>query len=118
MTRTSFIRILKIGVSSIAIIIIIAYALWRSLSYARGPHIIIQEPSDWAIISSSSVIVRGRVERANSIYLNGKPIFIDEMGVFSESILVFPGLNLITVIAHDQFDREIEEKIRLTGISP
>lgn len=117
MTRTSFIRLLKIASSSLAVLIVIAYALWRSLSYARGPHITIFEPSDWALVASTSITIRGRVERANAIYLNGSPIFIDETGAFAEPILVFPGLNLIAVTAKDQFDRKVEEHLRLTGVS-
>lgn len=114
-TRTSFLRLLKIGSAVLIILIIIAYALWRSLAYARGPHITIIEPLDGASISATTTIVRGSVERANNITLNGRAITIDEKGNFNETIIVFPGSNIITLEARDQFERRVEMELRLFG---
>ncbi|MEN9524465.1 MAG: hypothetical protein RL536_534 [Candidatus Parcubacteria bacterium] len=112
-TRTTFIRILKIGSAVLIILVIIAYALWRSLAYARGPHINIIEPVDGASISASTTVIRGNVERANNITLNGRTVTIDELGNFSEIIIVFPGINIITLDAKDQFERMVETQLRL-----
>jgi hypothetical protein len=112
-TRTTFLRNLKIGSTIVIILIIVAYALWRSFAYARGPHITITEPLNFSSINSTTTQVIGRVERANTITLNGKPITIDEQGNFNEIIVLFPGTNILTIKAHDQFDRTVQKEIRV-----
>lgn len=114
MTRSTLLRIIKIASVSIAIGLIVAYASWRSLEFARGPHISIYEPSDWASIHATTTLIRGRVERAHKISLNGRPILIDEAGNFSEIVTVFPGMNIWTFEAEDRFDRKIAETIRVS----
>lgn len=93
--------------------IIIAYALWRSFSYARGPHITIIEPRNHSSTASTTIQVVGRVERANQITLNGKAITIDEQGNFNETVVIFSGANILTLVAHDQFNRTVSEQVRV-----
>ena len=115
-TRTTFLRLIKISSGILIVLLIAAYALWRSLNYARGPHIIITSPTNGASISASTTIIRGQVERANDISLNGKAITIDEHGNFSETIIIFTGTNILTFVAHDQFKRTVQEQIRVLGL--
>lgn len=97
----------------IVVLLIVAYALWRSLNYARGPAIILTEPQDFTSVTSTTTHVVGRVERANNITLNGRAITIDEQGNFDETIVVFPGTNILTLEAKDQFERKITTQIRV-----
>lgn len=112
-TRTTFLRIIKVGSAILIVLLIIAYALWRSLAYARGPQITILEPTNYASITSSTTHVIGRVERANVITLNGKAITIDEQGNFNETIIVFPGTNILTFEARDQFSRTVKKQVQV-----
>ena len=116
LTRTTFLRLIKISSGILIVILIATYALWRSLNYARGPHIIVTSPLDGSSVSASTTIIRGRVERSNDISLNGKAITIDEQGNFSETIIVFPGTNIITLEVRDQFKRSVREQIRVLGL--
>ncbi|MEN9913121.1 MAG: Glucodextranase, domain [Candidatus Parcubacteria bacterium] len=114
MTRTSLLRILKIGASILLVLIVAGYSIWRSSDYARGPRINITDPLNWSSIQASTTPIHGIVERAHIVTMNGKPVSIDEAGNFSEIIIVFPGTNLITFIAKDQFGRSVEERLILT----
>jgi hypothetical protein len=116
MRRSSFLRLIRAIAVILAVALIVAYAVWRSLSYARGPNIVIIEPPDGATIVASTVAIRGRVDRVNGLLLNGNPIFIDERGNFSETVVVFPGMNTITFVAHDRFERTTEARLRLFGL--
>ena len=60
-------------------------------------------------------MIKGVVERAKNMLLNGNEINIDEKGDFSETIIVFPGINLITLTAKDQFGRSAIQLITLVG---
>lgn len=113
MTRTSLLRTLKIAAAVIVVLGVLAYALWRSLDYGRGPSIIVEEPSDWSSTSTSTIVVRGRIERANFISLNGSPLAIDERGNWSNTIVLFPGTNITTLEARDRFDRTVRLDVHI-----
>jgi len=115
MTRTTFIRRLKIIGTTLAIALIVAFAIWRSLDYARGPHITITEPINGGTVMEKTVTIKGKVERSILLLLNGNKTNIDEQGHFSEEIIVFPGINRISLVAKDQFDRSTEERLTLVG---
>jgi hypothetical protein len=110
-TRTTSLRAIRITITTLVIILIVAYALWRSLAYARGPSITLSAPLNYSSINSSTTHVIGRVERANTITLNGKAVTIDEQGHFDETIIVFPGTNILTLEARDQFNRTVKEQV-------
>lgn len=115
MTRSKFIRTLRIVATIGVILLVAAYAGWRSLPYARGPVITVFEPVAGSTISSSTAVVIGRAERINSLALNGHPLSVDEEDNFRDVIVIFPGLNVITLSASDQFGRSISKEIRIWG---
>lgn len=109
-------KIIKTGGITLLVIVITAYAIWRSLNYARGPEIIITSPIDGSGIISSTTIITGKVERAVNVSLNNKDINIDEEGNFKETLIIFKGNNILTFKATDQFERSVEEQLVLYGI--
>ncbi len=114
-TRTSLLKYIKILAAIIIAGIIIAYAIWRSFNYARGPHIDIFEPTNGSAVASTSTTIKGQAKRINNLTLNGNPILIDEQGNFSEVIIVFPGTNRITIIGNDQFGRNTQTLMEIIG---
>jgi hypothetical protein len=115
LTRTSLLRLIRILAAVVIAGTIVAYAIWRSLNYARGPHIDIFEPVNGSSVASATTTVRGISERINNLTLNGNPIFIDEEGHFSEVIIVFPGINRLTIAGRDQFGRETSTLLEIVG---
>ncbi len=91
------------------------YAISRSFQYTRGPSITIFQPSDWTTIGASITDIEGRVDRVNVLKLNGQAISMDEQGHFKETITIFPGSNIITLHAEDQFGRSIETLLHING---
>ena len=114
-TRTAFIRMLRLLGIVIVAIIIIAYATWRSLNYAKGPRIDISEPANGATINDTSITIKGRVERADHLFLNSNPLSVDEQGDFTDTLIIFPGTNIITLVAQDQFGRSTQTELDLYG---
>ena len=62
---------------------------------------------------SSLAIVSGNAEKAVYITLNGREIFIDKEGNFSESIIILPGFSIITLNARDKFGKTAEKKFQV-----
>lgn len=62
---------------------------------------------------SPLTIVSGKAEKAIYLSLNGREIFIDKKGNFSESIAVLPGFSVITLSAEDKFGKTAEKKFEM-----
>ncbi len=114
-TRSATLHLLRtIGIALI-VIILLSYIVWRSLDYIRGPRITIFEPAQHISLATSTVMVHGQAERINTITFNGSPLSIDETGKFNHIAIVFPGLNIFTIVAKDVFGREIRSELRIVG---
>jgi hypothetical protein len=118
LTRTRFRRVIRVTGVALVCVAIIGYVSWRSLPYARGPHIDVFEPVDGSAISGPTIDVIGRAERVASLFLNGSLISINEQGGFKETLIVFPGVNTLTLRATDQFGRGTEARIEIFGTTP
>ncbi len=115
MTRTTLIRYIKfLGVFAFAGLII-AFAISRSLNYVRGPEIEIFWPENGTTATTSTITMNGQVLRVNKLFLNGDMIATDENGLWKKTLIIFPGLNKITILAEDQFGREIRKELDIVG---
>lgn len=64
-------------------------------------------------VDSSLAVVKGRAEKATHLTLNGREIFIDKEGNFSESIAMLPGFSVVTLNAKDKFGKTAEKKFEI-----
>lgn len=117
LTRTTTLRLIRYGIISILAALIVTYAIWRSFNYARGPQIEIVSPRDGSSATTSVMRIEGRAVRVSAISMNGNPIYIDLEGNFHQILSIFPGENIITFDAADQFGRKTEKSLRIFGLS-
>ncbi|MEK9177837.1 MAG: hypothetical protein AAB777_01810, partial [Patescibacteria group bacterium] len=81
-----------------------------------GPEIDIFNPEDGCTATTSTITIIGQAQRVNSLSLNGKSISVDEQGNFKEEIIVFPGINIITLRAVDRFQRDVKKQLNIVGL--
>lgn len=62
---------------------------------------------------SRLVKISGKAKNATYISLNGREIFIDKEGNFSENIALLPGLSVVTISAEDKFGHFDEKKLQV-----
>ncbi len=93
-----------------AILFLGGYFLYQGRGYLFGPQIFIESPKIGEVVSTSYIEVKGRVLNISSLSLNGRQIFTDEHGVFSEGLLLARGYNIIELTATDKFGRVKKEK--------
>jgi hypothetical protein len=113
--RTATLRLIRWSLIGLGALLIVIYAFSRSLNYIHGPRINIFQPINGSAVASTTVTIIGRADRVNSLLLNGKTVFIDEAGNFKETILLFPGMNIVTLTAKDQFGRTTQDELDLVG---
>ena len=62
---------------------------------------------------STLSVIKGVAEKATMLTLNGREIFIDKDGNFSESIAMLPGYSVVTLNAKDKFGNTAEKKFEI-----
>ncbi len=62
---------------------------------------------------SSIVKINGKAKNAIHLSLNGREIYIDKDGSFTEPVALLPGLSVMTINAKDKFGKTSEKKIEL-----
>jgi hypothetical protein len=62
---------------------------------------------------SAVVEIQGNAKNAVYVSLNGREIFIDKDGAFTESIALLPGLGVVTIDAQDKFGKTAEKKFEV-----
>ena len=69
---------------------------------------------------SSIAEIKGNAKNATHISLNGREIFIDKEGSFTEPIALLPGFSVMTLEAQDKFGNRAEKKFEVVykGESP
>lgn len=94
-------------------ILLAAYVAFQGRFLIMGPQIEFISPKDAQIVPSSTVELKGRAFNAAWITLNGKQIYTDKQGFWEETLLLSPGVSIMTVIVRDRFGREKAESIRI-----
>ena len=94
-------------------VVFTVYVLFQARFLILGPQIWVTTPRDGDVVTSPVVDVSGRARNAAWLSLNGRQIFTDEKGLWSEKLLVSPGVSIMTLRARDRFGRESEETVRI-----
>jgi hypothetical protein len=92
---------------------IAGYSLFQSRHLIWGPQITIDYPQNGSTMTEPFLEVAGSARNIAYLDLNGRQIFIDEHGRFSEKLLLSYGYNIIAVHARDRFSRETNKTLEL-----
>ena len=106
-------KLLKIIFFSIIIVAVLSYSYYQTKDYLTGPVLELTEPADNATLFQSRVTIKGYTKNISYLNMNGKQIFTDPSGQFSEETLLAKGLNIISIIAKDKYERENKKILRL-----
>ncbi|MEK7175976.1 MAG: hypothetical protein AAB695_01205 [Patescibacteria group bacterium] len=89
------------------------YIIFQARFLILGPQVWINYPKDGEVVASSVITMSGVARNAAWLTLNGRQIFTNENGLWSEKLIVLPGLSIMAVKARDRFGRESEERVRI-----
>lgn len=96
---------------SALVLTIIFYAVWQLRHVVGGPSVIITTPTAGFVSDEPLVEIIGTASDIDFLYLNGRQIFTDESGQFSEKYLASSGYNVIQLIGKDKFGRQTVEMV-------
>lgn len=95
------------------ILLVLIYALFQARFLILGPQVRITYPAHGDVVDAGEMMLEGKAGNVAWISLNGRQIFVDEEGVFSEKLITPIGPSIITVSAKDRFGRETEKRIQI-----
>ncbi len=113
MNREGIKRLLRIIGISLIFIIVLGYTYLKTRDFSRGPLITIHSPENGSLFSTSTVITQGEAQRIKDLTMNGRPLTIDALGVFEETLVLLPGYNAIHFEAQDKFKRSTTYTLEL-----
>ncbi|EKE11917.1 MAG: hypothetical protein ACD_14C00074G0002 [uncultured bacterium] len=84
-------------------------------NFISTPRLAIMSPSDGSKVDGRIVRVAGVAEKNAKISINDQSIMVNEKGEFSEDIGLREGLNAITVVARNKFEKESRQTISVSA---
>lgn len=94
-------------------VLFVLYCLFQARFLILGPQVWITAPLDGEVVASSVITISGTTSNIAHISLNGRQIFTDEGGAWSEKLIVSPGTSIMTVVVRDRFGRERKRSVRV-----
>lgn len=113
-TRYGIKKILKGSFLLLIICIILGYGIFATHNVLLGPSLVISGPQNGSNFHVPSVSIKGTVYRIKELFLNGRPITIDNKGNFNEVVLLAPGYNVFTLEVRDKFGRSKDYRLEYT----
>jgi hypothetical protein len=84
---------------------ILAYVAFQARFLIIGPVVRLTTETK-PVYNERTIEISGQAENITDLTLNGRPIFTNEGGVFSEKLVLENGYTIMTIRAHDRYGRE------------
>ncbi|NCN08135.1 hypothetical protein GW944_01005 [Candidatus Parcubacteria bacterium] len=94
-------------------VLLAIYAMYQARFLILGPSVTITSHEDGAVVSGPLITLEGLAKNISWISLNGRQIFTNEKGFWSEKLIVATGTSIMTVRVKDRLGRESEDEIRI-----
>jgi len=108
----------KIMVSLGLLVVFLGFIyLYKQINnFVSTPRLSVMTPTDGISVESRTVRVAGVAEKGAQLFINDQSILVSEEGKFSEDIDLREGLNSITVVARNKFEKETRQAISVNAV--
>lgn len=107
------IKFIKIIFSILLVLGILGYIYYQMNDYLKGPILVLTEPADNSTLYQNDVLIKGYAQNISYISMNGRQIFTDQTGQFSEEILLAKGFNVVEIVVEDKYGRKNQQTLKL-----
>ena len=112
---------IKIFLLIFALLSISAFTAFELRKVVNGPELTLEcaakndTEASCEYIESGDNIYRlsGKTKNVSGIIIGDRKIYIDTKGTFQEDILLYPGINLITIKSLDRFGKEVKKEVSI-----
>lgn len=105
---------IKIGFISLSILSIIALTGFELRKVIAGPEVNLICPTDDCdnVVTENNLYpLSGTTFNISDIHIGNRKIYTDTSGKFQEYIVLYPGLNNLSIFAKDRFGKEVKKDI-------
>ena len=102
--KKSFKSLVSTGLIVLLFLFIVLYARSRTSFLSQGVSLSVENLEDGQSFSSRVLNLKGTAKRAVMLTINNREVLIDENGDFEDTIILYPGLNILTIEAQDKFE--------------
>jgi hypothetical protein len=102
--KKSFKSLVRTGLIILLFLFIIIYARSRTSFLSQGVSLSVENLEDGQKFSSRVLNLEGTAKRAVMLTINNREVLIDENGDFKDTLILYPGLNILTIEARDKFE--------------
>ncbi len=105
---------IRLGIILVIALGLVSYGAFQARNLALGPVISISEPENGSVSSTTEITISGTAKNVTLMTLDGRQIFTDENGNWSEDIILSKGYNIVTIYGRDKFGKETTKTLQLT----
>lgn len=91
---------------AVVILGVCGFVLGNMRDLLFGAPFAIETVQDGTTLTEGFLPISGKARHARSVTMNGRTIFIDRDGNFTDGVILSPGYNVVEVILRDQFGKE------------
>lgn len=102
--KKSFKSLVGTGLIILLFLFIIIYTRSRTSFLSQGVSLSVENLEDGQRFSSRVLNLEGTAKRAVMLTINNREVLIDENGDFEDTLILYPGLNILTIEAQDKFE--------------
>jgi transcriptional regulator with XRE-family HTH domain len=106
-------RTVVLTVAGILILAVFGYLYKEFRSFASEPRLVILEPASGSVVNTSEIILRGKTDKGARVSVNGEASFVGSEGDFSEKMTLQSGMNSISIVAINRFEKAKTETLTL-----
>ncbi len=111
-------RTVMVAVIAVFTIAVFGYLYQEFTRFAAEPELVILEPAPGTVSETSEIMLRGKTEKGARVSINGEASFVGSNGEFGEKLTLQPGVNTVTIVAINRFEKSKTETLTLEARFP
>lgn len=108
--RMNFSKFILVAVLLFSLLV---FLLFQYKDAIISPSVSIISPTENQVIKSTYVVVSGKTNPENVVYVNSFPVSVNDDGSFKKIISVFTGVNTVQIKIVNRFDKVTEKTIQV-----
>lgn len=98
-------RTVVVGIIALLVLGAFFYLYREFQSFAAVPRLVILSPHNGEKVETSEVTVNGKTDKGSQVSINNQAVFVGNDGVFSDKLILQPGMNSVTVTTTNRFNK-------------
>lgn len=99
-------RTMVVTAGCILVLLTVGYIASQIRSVLAPPLLNLTDPAGDLNLTGSSIVISGQTEIGADVSINNQTVVVDKNGIFTENLILSPGLNVIEVKSINKFGKE------------